>query len=139
MDLAKILRAQWDRAAAILALAFGVLALVLGYVGVSSTAYTAEQLPYLVSGGITGVFLLGVGATLYLSADIRDEWRKLDDLERKLTAAEEHIPACTDLERRLAAIESRLADPAPRRSTRNMARRNSAEGEAVPAGAPNGS
>ncbi|HMC79090.1 MAG TPA: hypothetical protein VKO35_00895, partial [Acidimicrobiia bacterium] len=33
-----------------------------------------------------GLFLLGVGATLWHSADLRDEWRKLDRLEEKLDA-----------------------------------------------------
>jgi len=33
------------------------------------------------------VFLLGVGAVLLLSADLQDEWRKLDAIERKLDQA----------------------------------------------------
>jgi hypothetical protein len=33
-----------------------------------------------VSGGITGILLMGAAATLWLSADMRDEWRKLDEL-----------------------------------------------------------
>jgi hypothetical protein len=31
-----------------------------------------------------GVFLLGLGGVLWLSADLRDEWRKLDRIERRL-------------------------------------------------------
>lgn len=89
MDLVKLIRAQWDRAAAVAALAVGVVALILGYVGVSSTGFLAEQLPYIVSGGIAGLFCLGLAATLYLSADLRDEWRKLDDIDRRLAAMEE--------------------------------------------------
>lgn len=116
MDLAKLLRSQWDRAAAVLALGVGVLALVLGYIGVSSTAYTAEQMPYLISGGIAGVFLLGLAATLYLSADIRDEWRKLDAIDQKLAGLESNaVPA--DIQARLAAVESQLAKRPTSRST----------------------
>jgi protein-S-isoprenylcysteine O-methyltransferase Ste14 len=78
------LRTQWDRAAAWLAVALGALLLLLGYLGVSHTGYVFEQVPYVVSGGIGGLFLLGLGAVLWLSADLRDEWRKLDALEAAL-------------------------------------------------------
>jgi hypothetical protein len=33
---------------------------------------------------MTGLFLLGLGALLWLSADLRDEWRKLDAIDRHL-------------------------------------------------------
>ncbi len=95
MDLVKFLRAQWDRAAAVAALVCGILALVLGYIGISATPWTSEQLPYIVSGGIAGVFLLGVAATLYVSADLRDEWRKMDDLDRHLVALLEQHDSAT--------------------------------------------
>ena len=77
-------RLQWDRLGAWICIGVGALVLLLGYIGVSGTAYTSEQLPYIVSGGLTGIFLLGVGGMLWLSADLRDEWRKLDDLDRTL-------------------------------------------------------
>ena len=99
MDFLKLVRAQWDRAAAVAALVIGMLALILGYVGISGTGFAAEQLPYIVSGGIAGLFCLGLAATLYLSADLRDEWRKLDDIDRRLAA--------------LAAVEDRVGDGRP--------------------------
>jgi hypothetical protein len=80
-----ILRSEWDRAAALAALVLGVAAMVNGWVGVSGTAYSAEQMPYIVGGGLVGIFLLGVAAVLWLSADLRDEWRKLADLDDRLT------------------------------------------------------
>jgi hypothetical protein len=79
-----ILRSEWDRAAALAALVIGVAAMVNGWVGVSGTAYSAEQMPYVVGGGLVGIFLLGVAAVLWLSADLRDEWRKLADLDESL-------------------------------------------------------
>jgi len=81
MDLNKLLKTQWDRAAAIGFTALGALFLLVGWIGVSGTAYLAEQAPYIVSGGIGGLFLLGLGSTLWVSADLRDEWRKLDRIE----------------------------------------------------------
>jgi hypothetical protein len=76
--------AQWDRVAAWVAVALGLLLLLIGWLGVSDTGYVFEQIPYVVSGGIGGLFLLGLGAMLWLSADLRDEWRKLDTLELAL-------------------------------------------------------
>jgi hypothetical protein len=59
----------------------GAITLFVGWIGVSNTAFTAKQLPYLASNGLGGLFLLGTGAMLWLSADLRDEWRKLDRIE----------------------------------------------------------
>ncbi|MCU1692668.1 MAG: hypothetical protein JWM64_1759 [Frankiales bacterium] len=75
---------QWDRTMAWVAVSLGLLALLVGWIGVSRTGYVFEQMPYVVSGGIGGLFLLGLGAMLWLSADLRDEWRKLDVLEQVL-------------------------------------------------------
>ena len=86
--IAMIVRSQWDRALAIGAAALAGLVLLLGYFGVASTDYPAEQIPYVVSGGITGIMLMGAAATLWLSADMRDEWRKLDELA-ELTRAQQ--------------------------------------------------
>ena len=74
---------QWDRLAAVVAVAAGGVALLLGWFGASGEVNPAGQIPYLIWGGHAGVFLLGVGATLWLSADLRDEWHKLDRLEHQ--------------------------------------------------------
>jgi hypothetical protein len=84
MKLGMWLRLGWDRTAALTLIALGALALVLGWVGVSGEAFPAKQLPYVVSGGIAGVFILGLGALFWLSGDLRDEWTKLDRIEDAL-------------------------------------------------------
>jgi len=84
MDIIRWLRNQWDRALAVLAVLLGAIALILGWLGVSSSTLATQQLPYLASGGLLGIFALGIGATLWLSADLRDEWRVLDDIRREL-------------------------------------------------------
>ena len=86
MELFKWLRLQWDRVFGAAFVLTGAVALLTGWSKVSATAYPAEQIPYVVSAGLGGLFLLGVGATLWHSADLRDEWRKLDRLEEKLDA-----------------------------------------------------
>lgn len=89
MDIFKWLRNQWDRSVAVAAVVFGVVALVLGYLGVSRSTLATQQIPYLASGGLAGLFALGLGATLWLSADLRDEWRKLDRIHQDLKR--EHV------------------------------------------------
>jgi hypothetical protein len=84
MEIMKFVRAQWDRVGAWVAFVLGALALLMGWLGVSSTVYPAEQLPYIVTGGIGGLILVGLGATFWLSADLRDEWRKLDEVLTEL-------------------------------------------------------
>ena len=80
----RYLRNEWDRVGAWLCVAAGAVALVVGYFGVSGTLETGKQLPYVVSGGMGALFLLGLGALLWVSADLRDEWRKLDAIDRQL-------------------------------------------------------
>ena len=84
MDIIKLIREQWDRAFGWTAIGVGALALILGWLGVSRYGFPASQLPYIISGGIGGVVLVGIGAVLLLSADIQDEWRKLDSIDEKL-------------------------------------------------------
>ena len=84
MDLAKWLRLQWDRAGAWACAIAGAVALIVGWIGVSGSGYPAEQNAYIISGGIGGMFLLGLAGSMWVSADLRDEWRKLDRLEAAL-------------------------------------------------------
>ena len=77
-----------DRVAGYTLIALGALLLVLGYAGVSGSPYVAEGLSYIMSGGIGGLFMLGAGTTLLISADLHDEWRKLDRVEEALRAGE---------------------------------------------------
>jgi hypothetical protein len=86
MELGKWLRVEWDRAVSVGCMVLGAVCLVVGWLGISRTPYPAEQLPYILSGGIAGVFLLGLGATFWLSADLRDEWSKLDSIDESLQA-----------------------------------------------------
>jgi hypothetical protein len=86
MEFLKWCRLQWDRVSAVVALSAGALLLVVGWAKVSGTPYAAEQIPVVVSCGLGGIFLLGLGAMLWHSADLRDQWRKLDRLEERFDA-----------------------------------------------------
>lgn len=87
MDIVTRIRSQWDRLTAAATALVGAATLVVGWRGVSGTPYPAEQLPYVVSAGLGSLFLLGISTALWLSADLRDEWRKLDRIEQALRAA----------------------------------------------------
>ena len=44
----------------------GILAIFLGWWGASGSAYPAEQLPYVISGGLLGIGLIVAGAALFV-------------------------------------------------------------------------
>jgi hypothetical protein len=77
-------RLQWDRVLAAAATLAGAILLITGWVHVSGTGFVSEQLPYLASEGLGGVFLLGLGGMLWLSADLRDQWRELRGIRARL-------------------------------------------------------
>lgn len=72
---------------ALVAAVVGAVALLIGYFGVSGTLDPGKQLPYLISGGVGGLFLLGVAAALLFSADLgatRADIAKLHDTVAEL-------------------------------------------------------
>jgi hypothetical protein len=77
-------RLQWDRVLAALATLAGAILLIVGWIHISGTGFVSEQLPYLASEGLGGVFLLGLGGMLWLSADLRDQWRELRAIRGRL-------------------------------------------------------
>ena len=59
----------------------GALLMLLGWFGVSREAIPAKQIPYLVSGGIGGIFLAVLGAYFLGTQEIRNDSGRLDRLE----------------------------------------------------------
>lgn len=120
MGIVNYLRVQWERTGGVLAGLAGGAALVGSWMGVSTSHSTKEQLAYIASGGFASLFLALLGATLWLSADLRDEWRKLDQLNEALAGPADRevileVPAPADSgdgPRDRAAVPSEL-----RRST----------------------
>jgi hypothetical protein len=62
----------------------GALSLFLGWYGVSGESLTAKQLPYLVSGGLTGIGLVIIAAVFLATDDVRRQMRRLEEMERKV-------------------------------------------------------
>ena len=62
-------------------IAAGAICMLVGYLGVSRESLPAKQIPYLVSGGIGGIFLAVVGAYFLGTQQLRNDSGRLDRLE----------------------------------------------------------
>lgn len=82
----------------------GLIALAVGWYGVSGTAVVAKQVPYLASGGLLGIGLVALGGRFLLIQDLRRDSGRLDRLETMVL--ELH-----------AALLSRSDAPAPAQRT----------------------
>jgi hypothetical protein len=96
MELKTWLRLEWDRVLGFALVAAGAIVLFAGYNGVGNSAYVAEQIAYLVSGGLGGIFLLAVGATFLIRSDLHDHWRQLDRIESAIRGERVPDPASTN-------------------------------------------
>jgi hypothetical protein len=59
----------------------GFIFVLVGYLGISREALVAKQLPYLISGGIGGIALVGFGAMLVGTEDLKRTQERVDHLE----------------------------------------------------------
>lgn len=64
----------------------GAVALFLAWYGVSGTPVPAKQLPYLVSGGLTGVGLIVLAAAAFATDDVRRRLAEMQQTARKVDA-----------------------------------------------------
>jgi len=63
-------------------IAAGLIALFVGWWGVSGTALVAKQLPYIASAGLIGVVLVAIGNRIFMTNDLRRDSGRLDRLEQ---------------------------------------------------------
>jgi hypothetical protein len=64
--------------------AAGGIALFVGWFGVSGESLTAKQLPYLVSAGLTGIALFILAGVFLATDDVRRQFARIAELERKV-------------------------------------------------------
>ena len=64
--------------------AAGAIALFIGWFGVSGESLTAKQIPYLVSAGFTGVALFIMAGVFLATDDVRRQFERIGELERKV-------------------------------------------------------
>src|SRR5947207_8085161 len=69
----------------------GALAILVGYFGLADRVLVAEQLPYLISGGIGGMALSVVGCVLLATQDVRRDAERLDQYEVALSELQEKV------------------------------------------------
>jgi hypothetical protein len=112
MRLGTLIRLGWDRLSAAILIAVGAVAVILGWIGVSGADLPSKQLPYLVSGGIGGLYILGVAALLWLSGDLRDEWSRLGEIKTMLGTLSGTGTDLVDTEV-LGVVEPLRTEPAP--------------------------
>lgn len=62
----------------------GGIALFVGWFGVSGESLTAKQLPYLVSAGLTGIALFILAGVFLATDDVRRQFARIAELERKV-------------------------------------------------------
>jgi len=93
MPVKRLLVLFWDRVAAVACVTVAAVLLIVGWFQVSALSAAGDQIPYIMSAGIGGLFVLWIGTTLWLSADLRDEWRKLDVIDERLRRLAENDPA----------------------------------------------
>ena len=64
--------------------AAGAVTLLVGWFGVSGESLTAKQLPYLASAGLAGVALFIMAAVFLATDDVRRQFARISELERKV-------------------------------------------------------
>jgi hypothetical protein len=62
-------------------IAAGLVALFVGWYGVSGESLVAKQLPYVASAGLLGVVLVAIGNRIFMINDLRRDSGRLDRLE----------------------------------------------------------
>ena len=124
MEVKSFVRANLDRVIAVVLVVAGLIALIVGWVGVSGSGLAAEQLPYLISGGLGGIGLIAIGCTVWVSADLQDEWRRLDAIEDRLTSlggTTRPASTATAASGRDVTEEISIVEDRPRRTRRRTA------------------
>jgi hypothetical protein len=80
----KHLKTEWDWIVGYGLIVVAAVVLLSTWISVSGSRFISDQLSYIVSGGLGGLVLLGLGAVLVVTAGLSDEWRKLNRLEDAL-------------------------------------------------------
>lgn len=72
------------KAVAAVSAVLGLVAVVIGYLGVRKEDDIVLQLPYLASGGVGGLALIGIGAMALIRAQMREQTARFAELTEQL-------------------------------------------------------
>jgi hypothetical protein len=84
---------DWRSVVAVLLIIGGLGLLASGWWGITGTRDTATQLAYILSGGIAGAILMGLGSLALIMREHVEDRAALNLLRRELKATEERLTA----------------------------------------------
>ena len=93
-------------------MAAGGLAILVAWYQVRDLPEVFLQMPYLISGGVGGAALIGLGAALLITQDFRDDKQRLTELERKISEMEDVVLTQAEIIGEAIAILSAAAEGA---------------------------
>ena len=101
----------------------GGLAILFAWYQVRDLAEVFLQMPYLISGGVGGAVLIGLGAALMITQDFRDDKQRLSALELKISELEDVVVTQAEIIGEAIAILSAAAEGAESEVRRAVWRR----------------
>ena len=114
---------RWRAVLAWILMSAGGVAILIGWYQVRDLPEVFLQMPYLISGGVGGAVLIGLGAALLITQDFRDDKQRLTELERKISEMEDVVLTQAEIIGEAIAILSAAAEGAESEVRRAVWRR----------------
>jgi hypothetical protein len=86
-------RLDWRQAVGVALIAAGLISLLIGYVGISGTKDTYDQLTYFLSNGIGGAAAIIVGSTVLVIREHVADRQAMAQLDERLSSIDRRLPA----------------------------------------------
>ncbi len=86
-------RLDWRQTVGVALIAAGLISLIIGYVGISGTKDTYDQLTYFLSNGIGGAAAIIVGCTVLVIREHVADRQAMAQLDQRLVSIDRRLPA----------------------------------------------
>lgn len=86
-------RLDWRQAVGVTLIAAGLVSLIIGYVGISGTKDTYDQLTYFLSNGIGGAAAIIIGCTVLVIREHVADRQAMAQLDDRLSSIDRRLPA----------------------------------------------